>query len=521
MNRPNVNDDIAVSLPVITLSGELAKNATDGERALLAAGVDIYENCGKLVRPVVGSVTAVGGRKTHVAQLEDVSAVYLRDLLSRHAVWQNYVTREKKMVPRDPPMDVAKTILARVGEWSFKTVNGVISAPTMRPDGSLITEPGYDEDTGLILFKPPPMPYISPEPSFTDAKQALAFLEDLLFEFPFTNDYSKAVALSALITPIARGGFECAPMHAVNATAAGSGKSYLADLAAAIAIGDAMPVITASKSIEETEKRLGASLLAGQSLVSIDNITTELGGDALCQVVERPNALIRILGRSKLARVKTRGTTFFATGNCLTVRGDMTRRLITASIDTKVERPEQRSFEADPFAKIMADRGKYIAAALVICRAYMVAGRPKLAKRLASFEGWSDCVRSALIWLGQCDPLETMEAQRDLDPERIELAAMLSAWASAIGVGPDTRSLLSDVIKKGKEDTELATAIQMVAGQKADATLLGKWMRGKKGRVIGGYRFDNFTNKKEVTKWWVVEAGGKQGGRGGASTTQI
>ena len=86
-------------------------------------------------------------------------------------------------------------------------MNGVISTPTLRPDGSLITEPGFDGATGLILFRPPSMAAIPDEPSLDDAMQALVVLEDLLFEFPFANEYSKSVALSALITPIARGGF--------------------------------------------------------------------------------------------------------------------------------------------------------------------------------------------------------------------------------------------------------------------------------------------------------------------------
>jgi putative DNA primase/helicase len=491
------------ALPIIRLSGELAKNATEGERALLAAGVDIYESSGELVRPLVDSVAAAGGRKTFVAQLETVTPVYLRDLLSRHAVWQSYVVRESKTVTRDPPMDIAKTILGRSGEWSFPTVNGVISTPTMRPDGSLITEPGFDDATGLILFQPPLMPAIPEEPSFDDAVQALALLDDLLVDFPFVNEFSKAVALCGLITPIARGGFECAPMHAVDATAPGSGKSYLNDLAAAIAIGDAMPVIAAAKSIEETEKRLGASLLAGQSLVSIDNVTTDLGGDALCQVVERPNAMIRILGHSKLARVKTRGTTFYCTGNGLTIRGDLNRRVITCSIDAQIERPELRQFRSNPFAKIMANRGKYIAACLTIVRAYVVAGRPKPAKRLASFEGWSDTVRSALIWLGQCDPVDTLDHRQDQDPEYIELAAILSSWAAAIGTGPETRLLLSEVVKKAKTDPELGAAIAAVTKATSDPKTLGNWLRGRKGRIIGGHSIDKYTNAKGTTWWWV------------------
>jgi hypothetical protein len=176
------------ALPRITL-GDLAQNATDGERALLAAGVDLYQQCGRLVRPIVETVTAAKGRKTRVARLFEVDQHYLRDLLSRYALWQSHVTRENKMVRKDPPMDIAKTILARVGEWRFPTISGVISTPTMREDGSLLTAPGYDKASGFILFGAPDMPSIPLNPSRDDALRALTMLEELLVEFPSPTQF--------------------------------------------------------------------------------------------------------------------------------------------------------------------------------------------------------------------------------------------------------------------------------------------------------------------------------------------
>jgi putative DNA primase/helicase len=222
---PHRNFSTLTTQPVITL-GELAANATDGERALLAAGVDIYQQCGRLVRPIVEIVAAAKGRKTRVVRLVEVDDTYLRDLLSRHALWQTHVTRENKLIRKDPPMDVARTIRARVGEWRFPTISGVISTPTLREDGSLLTAPGHDEASGFILFGALDIPSIPPNPSRDDALRALAILEDLLVEFPFVDTISESVALSALITPVARGAFPVAPMHAFSATAAGSGKSY-------------------------------------------------------------------------------------------------------------------------------------------------------------------------------------------------------------------------------------------------------------------------------------------------------
>jgi putative DNA primase/helicase len=40
-----------------------------------------------------------------------------------------------------------------------------------------------------------------------------------------------------------------------------------------------MPVMAAGRTEEETEKRLGAALLAGQPIINIDNVNGELGGD--------------------------------------------------------------------------------------------------------------------------------------------------------------------------------------------------------------------------------------------------
>ena len=51
-----------------------------------------------------------------------------------------------------------KLILNRFGQWKFPAVVGLITTPTLRPDGSLLADPGYDPVTRLILAAPPPIP---------------------------------------------------------------------------------------------------------------------------------------------------------------------------------------------------------------------------------------------------------------------------------------------------------------------------------------------------------------------------
>ncbi len=87
----------------------------------------------------------------------------------------------------------------------------------------------------------------------------------------------------------------------------GAGKSYIIDVAAAISLGQRAPVIAAGRDEAETEKRLVAALLGGQPIVSIDNVNGQLGGDFLCQMIERPVVTPRILGVSKNERIESSG----------------------------------------------------------------------------------------------------------------------------------------------------------------------------------------------------------------------
>src|SRR5258708_4726463 len=155
-----------------------------------------------------------------------------------------------------------------------------------------------------MLSDPPGMSAVPDKPTRADAESALALLKDLLTGFPFSDVESQAVALSGLITPVIRGAMTVAPLHVVTAPVAGSGKSYLVDLCSAIATGQRCPVIAAGRTEEETEKRLVGAALAAYPIVSIDNLNGELGGDLLCQLVERPVIAIRQLGGSPLRRVE-------------------------------------------------------------------------------------------------------------------------------------------------------------------------------------------------------------------------
>ena len=507
--------------PVIRVAGgRLPQIASEIEAALLAAGVQIYQRGPLTVRPVIERVEATHGRQTNVARLARIDAPYIRDVAGRVARFQRFDARSRKHVDIDAPYDAAVTLLAREGEWTFRSIAGLITTPTLRADGTVLEAEGYDEATRLVLVAPPEMPPIGK--TREDALEAKRVLGELIAEFPFVDRASESVVYSMIVTPVARGAFPTTPMHAVTSHEAGSGKSYACDIAAAVAIGQPCPVMAAGRTEEETEKRLGAALLTGQPLISIDNVNGDLGGDGLCQAIERPRVDIRILGKSENARIETRST-LFATGNNLRLVADMTRRAVVATLDPRVERPEMRQFNGSPVGAILADRGRYVAAALTIVRAYALAGRPNLAPRLASFEGWSDTVRSALMWLECADPVLTMEAARTEDPHLAALRQLLSAWADALGVGSafvytaaevlqaaEARDYLPDANVPAWRSPVLRDAVLVVASNRGhlDARTFGRWLARNKGRIVLGLRLDGGSDAHgHAARWWVDRVG--------------
>jgi hypothetical protein len=504
---------------IVVVGGGLSNEATAGENAILKQGRPIYQRDSMLVRPVDQEVDATRGRRTKVAQLTSINLHYLRDVLGQSAEWYKYDSKQKRQVRIDPPYDVAQVILNRFGQWKFPPTIGLITTPTLRPDGSLLVQAGYDPATRLILAATPQVPDIPDQPTCEDALAAIKLLDDLLDEFPFADRASRSVALSCMITPIVRAAFSMAPMHVACAPTSGTGKSYLFDIAAAISLGQPCPVLAAGRTEEETEKRLGAALIAGQPIINIDNLNGELGGDFLCQAIERPLVEIRPLGKSELVRIEAR-CTVFATGNNVCLVGDVTRRAVLCTLDARRERPELREFKSDPVAEVRGNRGRYVAAALTIVRGYIVAGRPRFVAPLPSFEGWSNTVRSALIWLGYPDPVATMEKIRKEDPSLQEMEAVFGALKDLMGVGQ--AYFVADIISRTNETAPgpngyclrypgAKEALQHVAGDRngmIQGRELGKYLGRHKGRVALGVRLEGQADEHgHAARWWLTNCG--------------
>jgi hypothetical protein len=136
---------------IIAMPGDLPQVVDAAESALIQADAGLYRRGTTLVRPTVATLRISRGRQTAAQCLTLVSPHTLAEEFTRAAVWMR--PKRGRLVTTDAPLSVAKTYLARTGRWRLPALTGIVNCPTMRDDGSLLDQPGYDERTGL-LFDP-------------------------------------------------------------------------------------------------------------------------------------------------------------------------------------------------------------------------------------------------------------------------------------------------------------------------------------------------------------------------------
>jgi putative DNA primase/helicase len=489
-------------LPQIRLEiASMDRALDDAAAAVLEKGTLLFERAGSIVR--------LGDKRDEIcAHIIDVSAEHLQELFNSSARFERLNAKTLEWVEARCPGDFAKTYLARRGlGWNLPSLRGVINAPTLRDDASVLDMPGYDQRTGLYLdLAGTSFPQIPNSPTLRDAALAADCLLDLLREFPFVADEDRSVAFAAILTAVARRALPAAPMFAFTAPAAGTGKSYLVDIVALIATGRPAAGLGWSQDAAENRKTIESALVAGAAQIVFDNVSCEIAGDRLNQVLTQPEITLRILGQTRNVTVPC-GAMVMANGNALTIAADMTRRTMLCRLDAGIERPELRRFTGDPVGDVRRDRGQYLAAALTILRAYHVAGRPDEPQPLASFDAWSAWVRGALLWLEMVDPVASMDHVRASDPRRSDHLAVMQAWNAAIG---DAQVGTRDIISHAARDGDLREALLAVAGAAGNVNTakLGFWLRSHRGKLAGGMKLDKSGETGGAARWFLTGGAG-------------
>ncbi len=516
---PDNSNGATGTLPTIWMcGGSLDANVRDGERYLAEATLrtpenGVFQRGGILVQIVRQTgPNSAGGIRRVVGALHIVPIGHdtLALKLNQAAKWERFQQRSQKWAKADVTVRVSKTLLSSSGDWPTTPVlEGVIEAPTMRSDGSVFQQPGYDSATGLY-FDPGTtvFPAIPEKPTKADAQNSLDELREVIKEFPFAAEASRSVAIAAMMTPLIRSALRSAPMFVFSAPKMGTGKTLAASLPSYIATGRPPTLMSQSDSPEEEKKRLLAILLEGSVTTVIDNCERPLQSDSLCIVLTEPCIRERLLGSTKTITVPTT-TTWFATGNNIIVSGDLTSRVLLCYLDPECERPEERPFDVNLHVEIPRRRGEIATAVLTIVRAYLCSGDSISDLPVyGRFEDWSRYVRESLVWLGLTDPCESRKGIEAHDAVREQLGPLLEAWRAAFGDdGRTIAEALKEIRVGNRPETEsLNAAIRAIVGEKEplNRRSLGKFIARHDRRVEGGLRFERDGKKQGALVWKVV-----------------
>jgi hypothetical protein len=400
-------------------------------------------------------------------------------------------------VDRNPPTSVLKQIMAKGADRKLKPLDAVITGPTVRLDGTVLSRPGYDPDLRLLLDPVEEViPVIPEQPTLDDASRALNRLLLPFKDFPFVDALAHGALLSALLTAIVRGIVPTAPAHAFDAPVQGSGKTLLAMCVGALLTGrqpDVWPH-TAGRDDEETRKRLFAALRAGSGALVWDNLIGTFDSASLAMFLTSPSFSDRILGKSETVNIPNRAM-LLLTGNNLSLAGDLPRRVIICRIDPNSATPFDRSFDLDPLKYVLANRMTLLAAACTLIRARFVHWQKLAPGKLASFEDWDHMVRQTVCFADTMvrpgtfgDPMQLVKEAQAADPEVEMLAALLDALFDSFGISEFTAKDVHNAACSpfGMADqSPLGEALREIAGDKAMQSVrsIGRILQNRVGRI--------------------------------------
>ena len=243
----------------------------------------------------------------------------------------------------------------------------------IRPDGTILDQPGYDAATRLYYAPRPGMEIckVPLAPSRSEREAALALMLEAIGEFPYAEEADLANGFGLLLTPFLRPAIKRhVPLALLDAPKPGTGKGLFADVLAIIATGASAPILTLSDSQEELQKSITSLLIEGATVISIDNVTGRLQSKHLEAVLTAELWRGRLLGHSKMVFVPQLAT-WLATGNNITLGGDLARRCYRIRLDPHTSQPRTRSgFTHEDLAGwVTEQRGALIKALLTLARA--------------------------------------------------------------------------------------------------------------------------------------------------------
>jgi len=461
-----------------------------------------------------------------------MTIAWMTTILNRDFQWKCFLKGKDKETgePKEKliraPEVIIKPMLAPNRSWKYRQISGIVTCPTLRPDGSLLYKPGWDRPTKLWHVGDPAFRGIEErfikDPSEEDVLAALGrikkrILPEVAFSGYGTDDegggkaVSVATALSMFLTPAARGMLGRVPWHCVNGPTPGTGKSYLIFLVGCLILGHAVPALAVSSRKEELDTSVTAHIRQAHPLLNMDNVPWEVRSSLLNQLVSEILVEVRPFNQNETTElVPYRGTPYI-NGNNLTITEDMIRRSVMCHLDSRMEHPEKKKYKTKPHEYILANRCEVLIDCLTIVLGHKHAGK---LTQLAGFGEWSDYVRSPINFYHGADCVVSQEWMTESDPDRSMVNEVMGVMKKDYGSGVEFTvqewiDEADDTVGAGSHG-ELFNALLMVCKMKdkrPSASDCGSWLRYHKNRPFDGMMFVQVRKKHQAVVWGFCEVG--------------
>ncbi len=479
-----MSGDEAASRPEVVVNGRQLRNVTDDLDAALVAANDppvIFVREGVLTRVRVDE----HGRPAAEPLTVDTARARLAEVADTVRA-----TKDGR-VHVFPPLDPVRNLLARGRHNQLPALEAVVETPTLRPDGTVHADAGWDPATRVLHVPAPTLdvPPIPDRPSPSDLTTAVALIDDLLADFPWETDADRANAWALLLTPFLRPAVAGqVPLALIDAPEPGTGKGLLATVVARLATGHSAEPRPLSAHEDEVRKTITSALARGPALVVFDNVEVTIRSSALASVLTADTISDRELGRTGDITVRNRAT-WIATGNALAVGGDLARRCYRIRLNARQARPWARQGfrHADLEAHVADCRGEFVAAVLIVARAWWAAGRPPAdVPALGGFTPWAKTLGAILAHAGVNGFLDNLAAFHDqADADALEWEAWLTAWRDRFAGWDVTVAQLVEDMDVETSPLRGALPGRLTYGRPDFPKQLGQAIRARAGRHFG------------------------------------
>jgi hypothetical protein len=392
------------------------------------------------------------------AMLRDLTIDRLRHELARAVRWVHHKQDKssKEWVTHDakPPTDVVRDMLA-CPEIPLPRLRRIVQTPVFSHSGALLSSPGYhDLDQVYYLDRPRlAIPALSSEPTAEQVNEAKRLLlEDLLGDFPFVSAGSKAHALACLLLPFVRDLIAGpTPLHMIEKPTPRTGGTLLATALVLPAVGGEITHVTERREDDEWGKLITTLLLRSPIAICIDNLRRRLESSRLASAITGRVWTDRILGHSEKITVPIR-TVWLATGNNPALSDEMLGRTVFIRLDAHLDRPQDRTeFRHSLPGWAFQHRAELVWAALILCQAWIAAGRPKGEASKGGFEEWS-AVLGGILHCVEVPGFLTEPDSEFADPEAEAWKVFLGTWWDQHQDRPVGIAELFNIIEPDRKD---------------------------------------------------------------------